>query len=37
MGEILVIGSIIGGIALALVAARFSLSIMVDLMPGKSS
>ncbi len=35
MGEVMVIGSIIGGIGLALAAARFSLSIVVDLMPLK--
>ncbi len=35
MGEILVIGSIIGGIGLALAAARFGLSVVVDLMPLK--
>ena len=35
MGEIMVIGSIIGGIGLALAATRFGLSIVVDLIPLK--
>lgn len=35
MGEIMVIGSIIGGIGLALATARFGLSIVVDMIPLK--